>query len=151
MISPGVDNTGAGATVELQRPCRPGRLHCWFGPLQAVSQHTSSTQKPLWHCVPAEHGEPNGNGVFVGVAVGVPVGVVVGVAVGVQKSPVGQLALVPVQAAHVSTSHGALMGLNIGPGHIWLMPLQLPWSWHGPLGLGPHDVVIGLRGLDGQI
>jgi len=151
MTSPGVDNAGAGATVELQWPFRPGRLHCWFGPLQAVSQHTSSTQKPLWHCAAAEHGEPNGNGVFVGVAVGVLVGVVVGVAVRVpQKSPLGQLALLPRQDAHVSTLHDVVGGLNTGPGQIWSLPKQLPWSWHGPLGGGPHDVVAGLKLLGGQ-
>lgn len=48
--------------------------------MQAVSQHTPSTQKPVEHCDGVAHAPPCGTGVFVGVMVGVLVGVAVAAA-----------------------------------------------------------------------
>ncbi len=62
-------------------------MQLWFGPVQAVSQQTPSTQKPVAHCAGVAHAPPCGTGVPVGVTVGVwvtvPVEVTVGVWVGV--------------------------------------------------------------------
>src|SRR5262249_46054922 len=80
---------GAGAVVLVHVPRCPGRSHRSCGLVQAVSQHTSATQKPVEHCDGVVHAPPWGTGVLVGVAVGVlvgvsvTVGVLVGVSVGV--------------------------------------------------------------------
>jgi len=66
-------------------PRRSGKSHRGWGLVQAVSQHTSATQRPVEHCDGVVHAPPSGTGVLVGVAVGVLVGVsvTVGVLVGV--------------------------------------------------------------------
>src|SRR5262249_56838583 len=61
---------GAGAVVLVHVPRCPGRSHRSCGLVQAVSQHTSSTQKPVEHCDGVMHAPPWGTGVLVGVAGG---------------------------------------------------------------------------------
>ena len=83
--SPHGVRAGAGAAVLAQVPICPARLHCSPGAVQAVSQHTPSTQKVDAHCAGSAQLDPLGCGV--GVAVGVRVGVLVGVAVGAVHVP----------------------------------------------------------------
>jgi hypothetical protein len=85
-------------------------LHRIDGSVQAVSQQTPVTQKPVPHCEGVEHAPPWGTGVLVGVAVGVLVGVVVGVLLGVLVGVfvgvfVGVLVGVPVGVAVGATVH----------------------------------------------
>lgn len=80
--NPDRDSTGAGATSNVQVPgSAPSQLS--RSPVQAVSQHTSSTQNPEAHTDAVLHSAPFGFGVLVGVALGVAVSVRVGVRVGV--------------------------------------------------------------------
>jgi hypothetical protein len=76
-------SAGAPAAVLAHVPTCPGRLHRMRGPVQAVSQHTSSTQLPEAQSTGSTQPPPLGMRVLVGVAVGVWVGVLVGVFVGV--------------------------------------------------------------------
>ena len=91
---------GAAAASLAHVPSCPGRLQRISGSVQAVSQHTTSTQKPDAQAGPVVQEPPLGIGVRVGVAVGVRVGVVVGVGVGTQPPIPSETQQVP--ATHVS-------------------------------------------------
>jgi len=95
---------GAGAVVLVHVPRCPGRSHRSCGLVQAVSQHTSATQKPVEHCDGVIHAPPWGTGVLVGVAVGVLVTVAVLVAVAVAV------------AVLVGVSVGVGVGVLLGTG-----------------------------------
>ena len=95
-ISPHGVSAGAPAAALAHVPVCPGRLQSIRGPVQALSQQTLSTQKPVEHSEGVEHAPPWGMRVLVGVAVavavavtvavGVAVAVTVGVAVGVSAA-----------------------------------------------------------------
>jgi hypothetical protein len=72
-------SVGALAASLEQVPTWPARLHRINGSVQAVSQQTPVTQKPVPHCDGVAQAPPWGTGVAVGVEV--TVGVLVGVAV----------------------------------------------------------------------
>jgi hypothetical protein len=101
-------SVGASATVLAHVPTCPARLQRIDGSVQAVSQQTLVTQKPVEHCDGVEQVPPWGTGVLVGVAVGVLVGVCVGVFVGVS---VGVLVGVCVG---VNVAVGVLVGVEVG-------------------------------------
>ena len=74
--NPDRDSAGAGAASDMQVPgSRP--LHVSRSPVQAVSQHTSSTQNPEAHTDGVVHAAPFGFGVLVGVPLAVAVDVCV--------------------------------------------------------------------------
>ncbi len=54
-------STLSAATVR-QRPGEPGNAQEWQVPVQAVSQHTPSTQNPEAHSAAPPHGNPGGFG-----------------------------------------------------------------------------------------
>jgi hypothetical protein len=71
-------SVGASAAAVAHVPTCPAGLQRIAGSVQAVSQQTPVTQKPVPHCEGVEQAPPWGTGVLVGVLVGVPVGVNVG-------------------------------------------------------------------------
>ena len=77
--SPHGVSAGAAAVVLAQIPTRLVRLQRIDGSVQAESQQTPLTQKPVPHCDGVAHAPPCGTGVAVGVLVTVDVAVRVGV------------------------------------------------------------------------
>jgi len=107
---------GVGVAVLAHVPTRPGRLHCINGAVQAVSQHTLSTQKVDAHCSAAVQLDPMGCrlGVAVGVAVGLAVGVLVGVAVLVGVGVAVGVAVGAFVGVAVGVGVGVLVGVGVG-------------------------------------
>ena len=108
---------GVAVAVLAHVPTRPGRLHCINGAVQAVSQHTLTTQKVDAHCSAAAQLDPMGRrlGVAVGVR-GVAVGALVGVAVGIAVG-IGVLVGVGVGVGlgvAVGVAVGVLVGTGVG-------------------------------------
>jgi hypothetical protein len=103
-------NVGAFAATLAHVPTWPARLQRISGSVQAVSQQTPVTQKPVPHCAGVAQAPPCGTGVLLGVAVGVLVGVRVGVFVGVA---VGVLVGVCV-GVNVGVAVGVLVGVEVG-------------------------------------
>ena len=120
---------GVAVAVLAHVPTRPGRLHCINGAVQAVSQHTLSTQKVDAHCSAAAQLDPLGSrlgvavgvrGVAVGALVGVDVlvglGVVVAVAVGVDVEVGDGVEVGVAVGVLLGTAVGVLVGVAVGMG-----------------------------------
>ena len=125
-------SVGALAAALAQVPTSPARLQRIKGSVQAVSQQTLSTQKPVPHCDGVAQAPPCETGipvdVTVGVTVGLPVVVLVGVMVGVVVGVV------------VWVNVGVLVGVKLGvavAGHVAPPPdTKQP---HSPGDIGPQN------------
>jgi hypothetical protein len=107
-------SVGASAAVLAHVPAWPARLHRVIGSVQAVSQQTLVTQKPVPHCAGVAQAPPWGTGVLVGVMVGVCVGVFDGVMVGVAVGVLLGVAVGVLVDVALGVSVGVAVGVLVG-------------------------------------